>query len=180
LEDLISLHAPIGNQFFKKNWGKIQNTDSAIAEEIMIRLLDHSPTIKALPIHDSFIVPYIYKDVLLETMKAVFEEKLLKECIVDQDVSVFEPPEGFDPRTPPFLSPDVSAKAGQDYYTSRIQYFIRQLQWLENETGDADTETPISIYDGKRVPDPRYWAYLNEKRQKKHPIPRMVVVPQID
>lgn len=160
LEALLELHRPIEKWCFQKNWGAVQAVDSRIAEQIMIRLLDQPTPVTTLPIHDSFVVPYKDKDLLLDTMLSVFEEVQEQKCRVDTDISVFDPPEGFDPNSPPFMTPEENEKYSTEYAAERLDYFKRQFQWMQYKSGGDDIDFS-PYYDGRLVPDPRFWMYFN-------------------
>jgi hypothetical protein len=64
-------HAPVKHYFNSGVGRELQNLDSRIAEDVMLRLRKQG--IVSLPIHDSFIVPANDQGVLLEAMDAAFQ-----------------------------------------------------------------------------------------------------------
>jgi hypothetical protein len=69
---MLEKHKPVARYLNSKVGLELQYLDSEIAQQVMLKLLEYN--IVAVPIHDSFIVQYIYEDVLKDTMKQVFEE----------------------------------------------------------------------------------------------------------
>ena len=90
IAELLEYHKPIEEFFFSGVWGKTQNIDSKIAERVMIHLLNEEIPITALPIHDSFIVPFGAEHQLNEAMNKAFIEMVGIEPKIDRDAVVFE------------------------------------------------------------------------------------------
>jgi hypothetical protein len=76
-------HAPIENYFCSGAGIDLQYEESQMAEQIMLHFAKQG--IPCLPIHDSFIVPFQYRDELVETMKWAFEDRYGKESGVKID-----------------------------------------------------------------------------------------------
>ena len=127
LSDLIKLHEPIEKDFFSSAWGATQNLDSQIAERVMIKLLDSSPPITALPIHDSFIVRRGGEEVLHNAMTESFNEVIGTKCKIDLDEAVYDPPEGYDGSTLINVSDIVDET--KEYMETHRMYHIREEQW---------------------------------------------------
>ena len=127
LSDLIKLHEPIEKDFFSSAWGATQNLDSQIAERVMIKLLDSSPPITALPIHDSFIVRRGGEQLLHNAMTESFSEVIGTECKIDLDDAVYDPPEGYEGPTLVNAS-DIFDETKTHMETHR-KYHIREEQW---------------------------------------------------
>ncbi len=78
LRDLIyQKHHQIKHRFNSGYGLKLQYEDSQIAERVMLILMEQKIT--CLPIHDSFIVPYMHKSELVEAMIRVYKEKFGKD-----------------------------------------------------------------------------------------------------
>ena len=127
LSDLIKFHEPIENDFFSSAWGATQNLDSQIAERVMIKLLDNSPPITALPIHDSFIVRRGGEKVLHNAMIESFSEVIGTKCKIDLDEAVYDPPEGYDGPSLVNMS-DIKTET-KSYMETHRTYHIRDEQW---------------------------------------------------
>lgn len=69
---ILDCHKPISHMFFKGNSHWLQNLDSKIAVEIIMRLSQKS--IPCIPIHDSFILPKDKIDESLSVIEQVSEE----------------------------------------------------------------------------------------------------------
>jgi hypothetical protein len=89
IAELLEHHKPIGEFFFSGVWGKTQNLDSQIAERVMIHLLNEETPVTALPIHDSFIVPFGAEYLLNEAMNKAFFELVGVEPKIDRAEVVF-------------------------------------------------------------------------------------------
>ena len=74
----------------------MQFIDSQIAEAVMIKLLDNTPQITALPIHDSFIVRRGGEDALLNVMNEAFREVVGVEVMIDKNETIYDLPEGYE------------------------------------------------------------------------------------
>lgn len=183
LRDLVKLHAPIDDLLFTKKWGLIQNTDAQVAEKVMIRLLDQSPSITALPIHDSFIVPYSAKETLLDTMRTVFEEVLGIKCKVKVDITVFDPPEEFGERANfhTYMSDQENlSEVMTDYTMSHIRATFRELDWANYQIRTGEKDEGFSYNNGRLIPDPQYWNFLSKERrmEKRQQLERMGIYEQ--
>lgn len=73
-EKIAQTHAPIGEYFGSGEGVKLQYLDSKVAEKVMLHFLEERNT-PALPIHDSFIVPFVYEFELIEVMEREFMEE---------------------------------------------------------------------------------------------------------
>jgi len=78
------MHAPIAGYFYQ-GWGKsLQNLDAKIAEQVMLNCMQLgerdadgvNTKFIALPIHDSFIVKFQYKDMLINAMELAVSESI--------------------------------------------------------------------------------------------------------
>jgi hypothetical protein len=67
INSILVKHQPIQHHFFTQAWSWLQRLDSDIAERVMLKMLDEED-IPVLPLHDSFIVRAIFKDVLSKVM----------------------------------------------------------------------------------------------------------------
>jgi hypothetical protein len=76
-------HAPIADYFCSGAGIDLQYEESQLAEQIMLHFAKQG--IPCLPIHDSFIVPFKYRDDLVDTMKRVFENRFGKQSGVKID-----------------------------------------------------------------------------------------------
>jgi hypothetical protein len=79
-------HAPIADYFCSGAGIDLQFEESKLAEQIMLHFARQG--IPCLPIHDSFIVPFKYRDELVDTMKRVFEDRFGKESGVEIDTPI--------------------------------------------------------------------------------------------
>lgn len=100
---------------------RLQRMDSDLAEAVMLRFADMGYA--CLPVHDSFIVHHEMRDVLEDTMKAVFRGMFGVESKVEFDMGegeIVEPSE--DPIAPDFaglLEPDGCEGRLQALWASR-------------------------------------------------------------
>jgi hypothetical protein len=84
-------HPDIEDQFFTSAGLRLQRIDSDLCEAVMLALIKRSSEIVVLPVHDSFIVHYGYKDELMAMMLGAYclkygyipLPKLSKEMIVE-------------------------------------------------------------------------------------------------
>lgn len=96
---------------------RLQRMDSDLAEAVMLRFARMGYA--CLPVHDSFIVHHDMRDVLEDTMKAVFKDMFGVENKVEFDMGEggnVEPSE--DP-----IAPDIAGLLEPDGYEGRLQAF---------------------------------------------------------
>jgi len=128
LYDLITMHDPIAEHFFSKAWGITQALDAQIAERVMIKLLDHTPQITVLPIHDSFIVKRGARVALENAMKDAYKEVLNAEGRVD--VEEYAPDRDGWPRI--IVSGEELHDAVRDQIENAKGYHLRSAQWVKS------------------------------------------------
>lgn len=126
IRDLLNFHEPIGDQFFSGAWGRMQNLDSQIAERTMLRLLDATPPITALPIHDSFIVRRGAEGKLNRIMKEEFLEVIGGNANIHRDPAVFDALEGYQPT---IVFGENLHEQTRERIQSHAQYYLREDQW---------------------------------------------------
>jgi len=85
IDKLEELHEPIKHHFYSDEGARLQAVDSQIAERVLLRM--NKANAATLPVHDSFIVIYNFKDLLLETMEEVFKEVVGTEIGIKPKVS---------------------------------------------------------------------------------------------
>ncbi|MBS0375714.1 MAG: hypothetical protein JSR73_14135 [Proteobacteria bacterium] len=85
LDTLSRVHAPIARYFYQGVGKELMFTESAIAERIMISLLDRG--IVVLPIHDSFLVRKGAQGSLRDAMNEAFEFVTGASCGLKEDVT---------------------------------------------------------------------------------------------
>jgi hypothetical protein len=76
-------HTKIAHKFCTGAGIDLQYEESQLAEQVMLHFAKQG--IPCLPIHDSFIVPFKYRDELVDAMKKVFEDRFGKESGVKID-----------------------------------------------------------------------------------------------
>jgi hypothetical protein len=81
LDDFIAPHKPIQKFFFSGAGVNLQNWDSMIAEQVIIDLACITE-VPVLCIHDSFIVGYLYEDILKSAMSTGFQRIIKNSKIV--------------------------------------------------------------------------------------------------
>lgn len=96
---------------------RLQRMDSDLAEAVMLRFADKGYA--CLPVHDSFIVHHAMRDVLEETMKAVFVDMFGVESKVEFDMGEGEKVE---PNENP-IEPDLAGLLEPEGYEGRLQAF---------------------------------------------------------
>lgn len=67
-------NSAIADVFFTGVGSTLQRTDNDIAERVMIDLAEYA--VAVLPVHDSFIIHFGYKDMLQQSIENAFEELL--------------------------------------------------------------------------------------------------------
>ena len=75
-------HYQVKHCFFTGVGLKLQRTDSEIAEQVMLEMLDEHKVV--LPVHDSFIVEVFDKQLLKQTIQRVTKKLLMKELKIDK------------------------------------------------------------------------------------------------
>jgi hypothetical protein len=81
IERFREAHEPIADFLFSGVGLKLQNRDSKITEDILMRLMKDG--IPCLPIHDSYIVEAQYRDILEQTMIEVYEKRMGFKPVID-------------------------------------------------------------------------------------------------
>jgi hypothetical protein len=82
INSILVKHQPIQHHFFTQAWSWLQRLDSDIAERVMLKMLDEED-IPVLPLHDSFIVRAIFKDVLSKVMEVSFRDIIKGDTTID-------------------------------------------------------------------------------------------------
>ncbi|NLD39376.1 MAG: hypothetical protein GX654_21175 [Desulfatiglans sp.] len=72
IERFKEVHKPISNFLNSGKWGRLQYFDSKITDIILQRLLKEG--VPCLPVHDSYIVPAKYEDLLAEAMIEAYKK----------------------------------------------------------------------------------------------------------
>jgi len=96
---------------------RLQRMDSDLAQAVMLRFANMGYA--CLPVHDSFIVHHEMRDVLEDTMKAVFRDMFGVENEVDFEMGDGEQVE---PSEDP-IEPDIARLLGPEGYQGRLQAF---------------------------------------------------------
>ncbi|NPD20779.1 hypothetical protein [Alterinioella nitratireducens] len=96
---------------------RLQRMDSDLAETVMLRFAGMGYA--CLPVHDSFIVHHDMRDVLEDTMKAVFKDMFGVENKVEFDMGEGE---NVEPSEDP-IAPDIAGLLEPDGYEGRLQAF---------------------------------------------------------
>ena len=89
INSILVKHQPIQHQFFTQAWSWLQRLDSDIAERVMLKMLDEED-IPVLPLHDSFIVRAIFKDVLSKVMEVSFRDIIKGDPTIDAKRSLLD------------------------------------------------------------------------------------------
>ena len=89
IEATLEKHQRIQNRFFTRAWTWLQRLDSDIAEMVMLKMLNEED-IPVLPLHDSFIVRTIFKDILSDVMEKSFKEVIKGEPTIDAKASLLD------------------------------------------------------------------------------------------
>ena len=110
--------------FFSRSWTWVQRMDSDIAENVMLRLLDHQITV--LPIHDSFIVRIGEEAILKIVMEEAFAEIVGTATKIKRDDTIFDNLP--IPSARHAWGRDVMGEAKLGMKSNR-QYHLRELQW---------------------------------------------------
>jgi hypothetical protein len=126
LADLMNFHAPIQDLFFSQNWGMIQFLDSSIAEKVMIKMLDHTPAVTVLPIHDSFIARKGMERVLEEKMREAFNEVIGSTPLIENENRDHFRRLVSNSR---IVFGDEIAEQVTQHQTSHRNYHVREAQW---------------------------------------------------
>ena len=126
LADLMNFHAPIEDLFFSQNWGRVQFLDSSIAEKVMIKMLDHTPAVTVLPIHDSFIVRKGMERVLEEKMSEAFNEVIGSTPVIENENRDHFRRLVSNSR---IVFGDEIAEQVTQHQTSHRNYHVREAQW---------------------------------------------------
>lgn len=130
IADLLNFHAPIRDKFFTKAWGRMQRTDSDVAELVMLRLLDQPVKITALPIHDSFIVGRGDEAITHKFMLDAFREVVRAGGAVARDKPIFEPDENADP-----VHIVIGGQLHDEVRThikTHGRYYAREQEWMRS------------------------------------------------
>lgn len=131
LSALMEKHDPIKKHFRSGVGLKLQKMDSDIAEQVMLRMMEHGKL--ALPIHDSFIVQFCDHHLLYETMKGVYRDYMGQDIKVDDDYPFSAHPVN---RLPDFdyeggyLADAVDEYEGQHQFAG---YQARKEIWLSRQ-----------------------------------------------
>jgi len=72
IEAVKDRHPSIENQFFTGAGLRLQRIDSDLCEAVMLALINRSPEIVVLPVHDSFIVHHGHQDELMGMMLGAY------------------------------------------------------------------------------------------------------------
>jgi hypothetical protein len=75
MQDIEAKHMPIAKHFGSGAGRRLMFKDSQIAERILLRMIDEHG-VAPLPVHDSYIVRYDYKDALWEIMQDEFADAM--------------------------------------------------------------------------------------------------------
>ena len=97
---------------------KLQRMDSDLAEAVMLRFADMGYA--CLPVHDSFVVHHEMRDVLEDTMKAVFKDMFGVENNVDVEIGIGEQVE---PSSYP-IETNIGELLQPSGYEKRLQTFL--------------------------------------------------------
>ena len=89
IEAILEKHQPIQHRFFTQAWTWLQRLDSNIPEMVMLKMLNEED-IPVLPLHDSFVVRAIFKDVLSEVMEISCKEIIKGEPTIDAKASILD------------------------------------------------------------------------------------------
>jgi hypothetical protein len=153
LDQLAELHKPIRKFFYTGVATELMYTDSQIAEQVMLTLIDRG--VAVLPVHDSFLVRQDREGMLWEAMREAFRQVASVECCIEAD-----PTELDDYRTQPdkyYTSPAqfVAVIDAEDREASKTYWTSRQ-EW---EQGAARSAAPVrnagtTEPTSNRKPDP--------------------------
>lgn len=148
-------HAAVKDYFYSDMGIELMYYDSLIAEAVMMYFSKEYQT-PCLPMHDSFIVAYPYRDILVGVMKVAFKKLMKQDIKVEAKADAFkrDMEQGITDwlndqmkRNPPRDDWKENKEINENYskYYRRLKQFYETKPTVElwNEVGDAPEEIPF-------------------------------------